>query len=346
MEKINKTLFKQKNQLLGVDRIKILIPCYLLKPNYEKYFDLNHPFTPSSDEDVSESKSDIQSKKYKLSFSFSDHVRISIIKYYLGKVPDAYTTSDDDENGKYLFLDLNIPKFIYSNNICESTFSDLMTVIKHLSALLSDIVDEYDLYRNSIISYLEVGRNDIRIFSSQDCINYLHNNTRSYAKKDIDKKHYPNGGLQCTFANTHKILSYYDKNLELEAHAPTNNILTLLKKENLQTMRMEAKFSKSQEVKQLAKKYLNKDFISLHDLLFTDITSKILLGEWLKQLKHMNIFDLHNTDIKTIISHVKKSKSSKKMKKALCTVIKKLNKGSSFDGIYNQLKKNLLKEFP
>ena len=310
---------KNNTQLLGVDRIKLLLPTDN-NIDYSKFFDTDVIKRPKAENYIS-------TYRYPFKKNTPEHCRINIKE----------TCKEYEVIRTEVEIDVNIPKFIYGNNVFESTYDDLYRSIKKIHPLLKDICDIEDLY-SAETSYLENARNIISK-SNKAVIDNILKNTHSYNRNSIKFSNYNGNGYGCILANKHKIVSYYDKNLEVEYHDSSNPILNCL--QNVQLLRFETKYGRKEELNKIAKKYLNKDNLTLHDILTTNLLSTLLLDTFNLQKKNSNTFDIYNLPMPKVIEIIdyieKKFKGNKK--ECLIALVRNAKDGVKFDLSFELLKK-------
>ena len=117
-----------KNRLLGVDRIKIRVPCLFLKKDYSKYFKFIGGHTNLD--------KDLYTVSYKFTKATYKHTNLKIGR-------SSKNSNKNYEYSDYLEIDLNIPKLIHGNNIYESTNADLINAVYRFNPIL--IVDSIRL---------------------------------------------------------------------------------------------------------------------------------------------------------------------------------------------------------
>lgn len=332
----NKTLYKPK-ELLGIDRIKIDLPGHLASRKLD-LFDMANP-----------QKSNFKNM-YIETFWFSKHANLNFRLYLV----NCYNNEDKDFlMSNSLRVDVNIPKFIYGNNVFESTYEDLyntcMQVVAYLNGYGIHCNKNYML--NSPISYLEIGRN----FSEWVDIDNIYLNTRSYNRNKISSTKYKfDSGKGVILKNSKKMLSIYDKNLEIKTFTPHDPILSFLNRRNLNIIRLEQKYTSKTEIFRNTQKYLNKpihrffpsQYITVDDILNSDVTKLLIYDIWEKYKLHTNIYDLSKANVKNIFSYINNSDLGDKMKKYLLTLINGFKNNIPFGTTYENIKKELSVNYP
>lgn len=314
-----------KNKLLGVDKIKIRIP--YLEP-YKEYIDKFKV--------ISEKVIDKEGCKYHSVMEFKKkHPYFNII------LKTTFILQEGDKKkilNRLLYVEVNVPKFIYGNNVFESSYKDLEDVIQFAQKVLLDnnIIARKLNLKAVKLSCLEVGRNII-VLNAKEFIDLIEQNTSSWGQNEVKLTPYKTGtGYGFVIRNKHRQLSFYDKNLEIKESDPSNPIYNLLKENNIKIVRLEQKYDTPQEIRRVFKQDL-----SLYDLLYNKIVSSSFYDSWEKQKLHMNIYDLPKEKVKEVISYIKSdSKLGDKMKKGLVNFISNLANKVSFDTAYKILKKN------
>ena len=308
-----------KNRLLGVDRIKITIP--YLKPEREY---INH-FKEIDFIEIGDDKY-LKIMQYNKCLPYGSMILKTLYQ----------VAFKDKKIKKTLHIDINIPKYVYGNNVFESTYGDLEYVINDLEALLlrNKIISRRLDLKNTQVSYLEIGRNII-VCNPREFIYKVLQHTRCWnGNKILLTKYRTNLGYGCQIQNANRQLSYYDKNLEILSNSPDNAILPLLNEKGIKIVRCEQKLNNPQEIRRVF-----KQDISLFDLLYTDISSSVLYDIWEKQKLNTNIYDLSKVNVKDIFDYIKDTKLGNKMKKGLINFISDLSHQISFDEAYKRLKK-------
>ena len=308
-----------RNRLLGIDKIKIRIPYLQARSKYIDNFELVAVQSISKD-----------NQKY---------CQIMQLKKYIPYCSIFLTTIFQSQKRlkNTIYVEINIPKHKYGNNVFESTYGDLADVISFLNkTLLKYNIIAKNLQVNSTrVCYMENGRNMITS-NAKESIDLIKRNTRCWGQNKILITRYETGtGYGCQIQNTNKQLSYYDKNLEILEHDPLNPILYLLDSKNIKIVRCEQKLNNTQEIRRAFKKD-----IYLSDLLYSDICSLSLYDVWEKQKLHTNIYDLSKVNVKDIFAYINSSGLGVKMKKGLVSLISDLNNNISFDKAYKKLQEN------
>lgn len=308
-----------RNRLLGIDKIKIRIPYLQSRSKYIDNF-TQIDYIPI-DKDNQKYCQIMQLKKY--------------IPYCSIFLKTIFQSQKRLKNT--LYVEINIPKHKYGNNVFESTYGDLADVISFLNkTLLKYNIIAKNLQVNSTrVCYMENGRNMITS-NAKESIDLIKRNTRCWEQNKILITRYETGtGYGCQIQNTNKQLSYYDKNLEILEHDPLNPILYLLDSKNIKIVRCEQKLNNTQEIRRAFKKD-----IYLSDLLYSNICSLTLYDVWEKQKLHTNIYDLSKVNVKDIFAYINSSGLGVKMKKGLISLISDLNNNISFDKAYKKLQEN------
>ena len=213
-----------------------------------------------------------------------------------------------------LKIEMNAPKILFGNNICECSDEQLPTLVKLLQQFLisKDIqVSIPDLYNAQVVS-LHIGKNIILPtgFNVAFILNEL---AKADMKRywDFSQVNYINNGQAMKFHSTHFELTLYDKLKEVQQKSPHRcieedgcyqNIPLSLSIDSTQLLRFEVRLCNSKQIQRIFKVLdILADGLTLKNIFNSAITQKINTYFWEKLVEAYACLRLNGTRPDTIL---------------------------------------------